>query len=93
MKKLPFFIHILLFLCALNLKAQDFEYSTTCQNAYRSIFQLKINHNTIFCQVFRQLQKLNLKVFNEICINVRNPSLDLDRDVLEKKMKAGVLLQ
>lgn len=63
MKKLPFFIHILLFLCALNLKAQDFEYSTTCQNAYRSIFQLKINEGNQLLLKEKITNKDNLMPF------------------------------
>ncbi|HUH75448.1 MAG TPA: hypothetical protein VLZ75_13720 [Chitinophagales bacterium] len=60
MKKLPFFISIALLFLASNAFAQQFVYNAQCQNAYQSIFKLKIKEGNQLLFNEKQINKENL---------------------------------
>ncbi|MCO5229787.1 MAG: hypothetical protein M9958_01395 [Chitinophagales bacterium] len=97
MKKLPFFFIILL-LCSANKSfAQQFNYTSTCQNAYKSIFKLKINEGKQFLFKEKQSNPNNyfpyfIENYSDFLVLYISDDIQLYKKLLPKKTERIELL-
>lgn len=60
---------------------------------HANIFEHEINENTVVSEIIGKFQELKPEVFDELWVDVGDPSLDFDGYIFEKEVKAGVLFE
>ena len=60
---------------------------------HTNIFKFEIDKYAVFGEVVGELKELEPEGFNELRVDVGDPGLDFDGDVLEQEVETGVLLE